>query len=110
MGTVPAGYDLICTVFDTLVDSTTGTFTPNSTDITVLLGIGSGASDLLFTFWNNNVHTANMVGAYSFFALGNGYKQVPAGSNIYCQFNNAGITGGGTAAGRTVLSGVLVAH
>jgi len=108
VGTVPAGKRFLCLGLAISIDDTTGTFTPGGSEITILAGIGSGNSNLYFGFFNNaspNEGTAKIYGG-SFVA--GGVTVADAGAGLYIQFNNAGITGGGTAVGTVVLFGVLI--
>lgn len=108
LGTVPDDMRFVSLFQFVTIDATVGTFTPDSDDITVLIGGGSGGSDILFAFFNANVATAGKAAIYggSFVATGTG--QIAGGTDIYCQFNNAGITGGGTATGTVGVIGVLL--
>lgn len=108
LGTVPTGKRFVSLGFIHIIDTVGGTFTPTGTEITVLCGSSSGASDIYFGFFNSNVVTAGKAAVYGGSAVAGGTAPADAGDGIYVQFNNAGITGGGTASGTVICWGLLI--
>lgn len=110
VGVKPAGKRFIQLALTVSIDATGGTFTPDSDDITVLVGTSEGTTtDLYFGFFNNNVVAAGRTAVYGGNAVATGVATLPAAERtIVCQFNNAGITGGGTANGTVCVFGLLI--